>query len=170
MPADLLFADSGPLIALARLGLCHLPQRYFREVQVPQTVWDEVTRQPRGNEGAVFSAALQAGWFIVVADPAEAAAPVQEYALDAGEAAALTLALSGGGAILADERKARNAATNLGVAVIGTLGLLMRAREDALIPALRPLIAQLLDGGYFIAPHLVEMVLSQAGEENVEAR
>jgi uncharacterized protein len=164
MPADLLFADSGPLIALARLDLCHLPQRYFSEVQVPQTVWDEVTRQPRDNEGAVFSAALKAGWFTVVADPAEASAPVRAYALDAGEAAALTLALSSGGAILADERKARNAATDLGVAVIGTLGLLKRAREDALVPALRPLIMRLIDGGYFIAPQLVEMVLSQTDE------
>ena len=87
MPADLLFADSGPLIALARLGLCHLPQRYFREVQVPQTVWDEVTRQPRGNEWATFNAALAAGWLSIVADPLQAAAPVQLYALDAGEAA-----------------------------------------------------------------------------------
>ena len=164
MPADLLFADSGPLIALARLGLCHLPQRYFREVQVPQTVWDEVTRQPRGDEGTVFSAALDAGWITVAADPAEAAARVQVYALDAGEAAALTLALAGGGAILADERKARVAATNLGVAVIGTLGLLKRAREDALVPALRPLITQLIDSGYFIAPQLVAMVLSQVNE------
>lgn len=165
MPADLLFADSGPLIALARLGLCHLPQRYFREVQVPQTVWDEVTRQPRGNEGAIFSAALQAGWLSIVADPAEAAAQVQAYALDVGEAAALTLALASGGAILADERKARIAATNLGVAVIGTLGLLRRAREDDLVPALRPLIAQLIDSGYFISPQLVEMVLSRADNE-----
>lgn len=164
MPADLLFADSGPLIALARLGLCHLPQRYFREVQVPQTVWDEVTRQPRGNEGATFNAALAAGWLSIVADPLQAAAPVQLYALDAGEAAALTLALASGGAILADERKARIAATNLGVAVIGTLGLLKRAREDALVPALRPLITQLIDSGYFIAPQLVEIVLSQVNE------
>ena len=164
MPADLLFADSGPLIALARLGLCHLPQRYFREVQVPQTVWDEVTRHPRGNEGAIFSAALQAGWLSIVADPAEAAAPVQVYALDVGEAATLTLALSSGGAILADERKARIAATNLGVSVIGTLGLLKRAREDALVPALRPLIGQLIGSGYFIAPQLVEMVLDQVNE------
>ena len=164
MPADLLFADSGPLIALARLGLCHVPQRYFREVQVPQTVWDEVTRQPRGNEGAVFSAALSAGWFTVVADPADAAAPVRAYALDAGEAAALTLALATGSAILADERKARIAAAHLGVAVIGTLGLLKRAREDKLVPALRPLLGQLIDSGYFIAPQLVELVLGQVNE------
>lgn len=164
MPTDLLFADSGPLIALARLDLCHLPQRYFSEVQVPQTVWDEVTRQPRGNEGAVFSAALLAGWFTLVANPAETSAAVRAYALDAGEAAALTLALSSGGAILADERKARNAAADLGVAVIGTLGLLKRAREDALVPALRPLITRLIDSGYFIAPQLVELVLSQTKE------
>jgi len=38
MSAALLVADSGPLIALARLNLLHLPSRLFAEALVPATV------------------------------------------------------------------------------------------------------------------------------------
>ncbi len=44
MSAALLIADSGPLIALARLDLLHLPGRYFETVLVPSVVWDEIMR------------------------------------------------------------------------------------------------------------------------------
>ena len=41
MSAALLVADSGPLIALARLDHLHLPARYFEAVLVTATVWEE---------------------------------------------------------------------------------------------------------------------------------
>jgi predicted nucleic acid-binding protein len=47
MSAPLLVADSGPLIALARLDLLELPSRLFSEALVTATVWDEVSREPR---------------------------------------------------------------------------------------------------------------------------
>ena len=50
MSAALLVADSGPLIALARLDLLGLPARYFESVFVPSTVWEEVRRKPGVDE------------------------------------------------------------------------------------------------------------------------
>jgi len=59
----LLVADSGPLIALARLDLLRLPAQLEREVQVPASVWAEVTRAPSGNDLPRLQAALDtAGW------------------------------------------------------------------------------------------------------------
>ena len=55
MSAPLLVADSGPLIALARLDLVALPSRIFSEVLVTATVWDEVTRAPRSLELAALT-------------------------------------------------------------------------------------------------------------------
>ena len=50
MSAALLIADSGPLIALARLQRLSLPSELFGKVWVTETVWNEVTRQPRVDE------------------------------------------------------------------------------------------------------------------------
>lgn len=55
MPAPLLIADSGPLIALARLDLLHLPALYFAQVFVTASVWEEVTRKPKPDEGEVLA-------------------------------------------------------------------------------------------------------------------
>ena len=50
MSAPLLVADSGPLIALARLDLLAVPARLFGELLVTATVWREVTREPRAAD------------------------------------------------------------------------------------------------------------------------
>ena len=50
MSAACLVADSGPLIALARLDLLGLPSRYFEPVLVTSLVWLEVTRKPGVDE------------------------------------------------------------------------------------------------------------------------
>lgn len=52
MSAPLLVADSGPLIALARLDLLAVPAQLFGELLVTATVWHEVTREPRAVEQA----------------------------------------------------------------------------------------------------------------------
>ncbi|WP_418646592.1 DUF3368 domain-containing protein [Thauera butanivorans] len=69
-----------------------------------------------------------------------------------------------GAAVLMDERKGRRIAVELGLPVLGTLGLLIRARESGLLPALKPLIGILQDSGYFLSPSLVERILTDLGE------
>ena len=61
MSVPLLVADSGPLIALARLDLLAIPSRIFLEAWVTATVWDEVTRSPRRAELDALVAARAAG-------------------------------------------------------------------------------------------------------------
>lgn len=93
MSTRLLVADSGPLIALARLELLLLPSRLYAEVLVTETVWDEVTRAPRPSQLAVLLAAQKDGLFNVVADPATMAFELNGLQLDPGEQTALSMAL-----------------------------------------------------------------------------
>ncbi len=69
MSAPLLVADSGPLIALARLDLLAIPSRLFGELLVTATVWSEVTREPRPADRTALSAAFDGGLLVVVDDP-----------------------------------------------------------------------------------------------------
>jgi predicted nucleic acid-binding protein len=56
-------------------------------------------------------------------------------------------------------------ARRLGVAVTGTIGVLLRAKQAGLIVEVRPLVTRLQsEGGYYIDPGLIEKVLLAAGE------
>ncbi len=164
MSAALLVADSGPLIALARLDLLELPSRYFESVLVASSVWAEVTRKPREDEAARFSAAAEANLFHVVPDPETLPAALLRAGIDAGERGALVLALELSATPLVDDRSARRLAVELGRPVIGTLGLLVRAREEGFIVKLRPLVERLQTTGYFMPSGLVAKALASLGE------
>ena len=164
MSAPLLVADSGPLIALARLNLLSLPVALFDDLLVTATVWHEVSRYPREADRAALSAAFERGLVSVVDDPAQLPAHPYDPQLDQGERSALALALDRGAVVLIDERRGRAAAAALGLPVIGTLGLLVRAHSQGLIAQIRPLAVTLMASGYFLTPALVERALASIGE------
>lgn len=159
-----LVADSGPLIALTRLDLLWLPARLEHEVLVTESVWAEVTRAPRAGEWALLHGALEAGWLTMVPGPQALDAALVGVQLDDGELSALDLALQRGAAILLDELRGRTVAKQLGLTVVGTLGLLLVARERGQVSALRPMIDMLQRTGYFLSSRLIRQVLVNAGE------
>lgn len=168
MPAPLLIADSGPLIALARLDLLHLPGRYFAQVFVTASVWEEVTRKPKPDEGEVLALALESGAFSVVADPDIAPSVLPESlrgaAIDLGERTVIALASQMAATVLIDDLRARRAAQQLAVPLIGTLSLLVRARVSGVVGPLRPLLDRLSASGYRLPAVVVEQILAELGE------
>jgi predicted nucleic acid-binding protein len=85
--------------------------------------------------------------------------------LDRGEAAALTLAVaSQSRLILVDERRARGVAKQLGLNVTGSLGVLLIAKSQGLIPAVSPLVDQMIAQGRHISPRVRAEILKAAGE------
>jgi predicted nucleic acid-binding protein len=84
--------------------------------------------------------------------------------LDEGELSALSLALHRGAAVLIDELRGRTVAAQLGLNVVGTLGLLLMARERGLVGSLRPMVELLQGSGYFLSRRLVNQVLANEGE------
>jgi predicted nucleic acid-binding protein len=85
--------------------------------------------------------------------------------LDRGEAEVLALASEQTARlVIIDERKGRRYARRLGLPLTGTLGVLLAAKDKGLVPALAPLIDQLLKEGLYFAPELVDKALEIAGE------
>jgi predicted nucleic acid-binding protein len=164
MSVPLLVADSGPLIALARLSLLYLPGCYFESLSVTSTVWDEVTRKPTSLENIQLHAGLAAGHIKIVDDVLIPLPSWPDMSIDVGEQTAIGLALALPATLLIDDRRGRNAAESMGVVTLGTMGLLVRARLDALVPPLRPQLEFLRDTGYFLSASLIDQVLSAVGE------
>lgn len=156
-------ADAGPLIALAKLELLDLPRRTFGQILVPKTVLDECREQVYSRDAVLIGAAVNSGFFEVRADvpwPVE----LHEPRLDAGEIAALAMALQSHAGLLIDEARGRREAAKLGIKVVGVCGLLLFAKREGWIAGVTPLLDHLRISGYYISPALRERVLLQSGE------
>ena len=85
--------------------------------------------------------------------------------LDMGEAATITLATAEQARVVVlDEVRGRRVAQRRGLMTIGTLGVLLRAKQAGLLDALAPIMDTLLSQGRYISPALREQVLREAGE------
>jgi predicted nucleic acid-binding protein len=65
----------------------------------------------------------------------------------------VALAMEQQAALLSDDAAVRTLAMGQGLSVIGSVGLLTRARLDGVIPALKPLLDQLIASGFHLDPH-----------------
>ena len=152
-------ADSSPLIYLSRAGVLSVLASVYGDVVVPQAVWDEVVARRPSAPGV--EAIRQAHWIRV--DNREL--PLADLGLDPGETAAILLAEAvHADVLLIDERLGREVAEARGLAVRGTLGLLVLARQIGALAALRPVLDALVTDGFRIVPALVQEALSRVGE------
>jgi len=66
--------------------------------------------------------------------------------------------------VLMDEKKGRRKLSQLKIPKIGTLGILLKAKELGLVSALKPEIEELQRSGFSISTLLVEEILAAARE------
>lgn len=83
----------------------------------------------------------------------------------AGEAEVMTWALANPGftAVL-DDRAARALAARHGIPVIGSLRVIVRAKEAGLIPQARPALEKLRGAGAYVSAALIDRAIQLAGE------
>ncbi len=147
-------SNSSPIIALADLHRLAFLLELFGEIAVPPAVI-----------GETMSAAPLPHWIHTV----ELTQPPGPYtvssSLGPGESEAIRLALETNPPwLILDDRPARRLAISLGIRVIGTLGILLAARRKGLLTALQPVLNELMQTGFFVAPALYRQVLADAGE------
>lgn len=152
-------ADTSPLIYLSRVGALGLLHVLFGEVVVPRAVWTEVVEQRTVAPG--LDALKSADWLRVV----DRELPALELGLDPGETAAILLAeVLNAELLLIDERLGRRVAEARGLAVRGTLGVLVQAHRVGALPALHPVLEALVADGFRISPALIREALAAVGE------
>jgi predicted nucleic acid-binding protein len=85
--------------------------------------------------------------------------------LDLGEAETIVLARElDADWVLMDEKKGRRKLTQMGLKKIGTAGILLKAKQVGLLPAVRPELEQLRQRGFSISQPVIDAVLRQANE------
>jgi predicted nucleic acid-binding protein len=105
-------------------------------------------------------------WVIVqpIQQPLTARAPW--VALGAGESAALELAIEiRADAVLMDESDGREVAARLGITAVGVIGILIRAKNAGLLPAIAPILDEMQrDARFFLSLADRQIALRLAGE------
>ncbi|MCL4743133.1 MAG: hypothetical protein KJZ54_13125 [Phycisphaerales bacterium] len=131
----LIVADSSPLNILIRIGCVDVLPALFGVVTIPPEVLSELSDLRTPESVRMFVAAPPTWLNVRSAKVVENIPP-----LDAGEAAAISLARElRADALLIDEKDGRRAATERGLTVIGTIGVL----EEAGLRGLVDLVAAL---------------------------
>jgi len=154
-------SNTSPLQYLHQAGLIDLLPRLYDRVFVPAAVAAEI------EEGLARAIALPdlgaLSWVTIVDAPAPELLPLVTD-LGPGERSALAVALTRNLTAILDDALARRHAALLGVRCTGTLGVLLRAKREGLLPAVRPVLERLealqfrLDDGTRVS------VLDLAGE------
>ena len=153
--AAVVVADASVLIALAQLDRVSILQKLFVEIVIPTAVQHEI--EP--------SLPQLPAWIETRALRRSLDARVTQASLDLGETEAIGLALEAKAAqIILDDLPARYLAKTLGLAVVGTAGVLFAAKQRGFIAAVRPSLDALRAKGFRLRKEVYEEVLKAAGE------
>ncbi|NOS68727.1 MAG: DUF3368 domain-containing protein [Verrucomicrobia bacterium] len=162
MPA--VIVDSSVLITRAASEQFHLLREFYSTIHIPPEVWNETTHTPKNFGVQEVRQAKAEGWLVVQSPRDLNAVQALPFNLQPGETEALALELSGS-LLLVDDAQGRRAAAFLGIAYTGTLGVLLRAKAEGKIPALRPLLELLgTRTTFWLSPTVQAAALKQAGE------
>ena len=159
--SDIWVVNASPLIALAEVGCEHLLTALAPTVLVPTAVEAEILAGPTGDPARTL---LESGWAQTI-EPTSIPATVIEWGLGSGESAVLAVALeTPGSTAVLDDAAARMAARTLSIPVIGTLGIIIRAKQRQHLASAANVIAQLKSAGLYLNDDMIRMVLQQVGE------
>ena len=159
----MIVADSGPLIALARIGRLLLLRDLFGTVLIPHAVASECLAGQNRPGSQAISQAIKQRW-LKKKRPGARTLTAGRPAIGEGEEAAIAMAHQLGLRLLIDDKVARKVAALNEVVVVGTAGVLIEAKRKRLVRKVKPLIEDLQHNGYRLSEELVASVLIRCRE------
>lgn len=145
----IIIADTSCLIVLQKIDRLEVLKELFGQLYITKEIADEY-----GDKLPT--------WIIqkTTIDPTKQR--ILQLDLDKGEASALALALENEDAlVLIDEKKGRKKATALGLKIMGTLGVLIKAKEKGFINSMLLEIEKLKSVEFRMSDKLIESILNK---------
>lgn len=152
-------ANTTPLISLADIGLFNLLQKLYGEIFIPYAVLEEIKNEPAKT-------LVRNSVFIHVVKVLDSSAKrIFSSKLHKGEVEVLLLAEEQcADLLLMDDNAAKKTAKFMGFKVTGTLGVLLKGKQDGYIQEIKPLLDKLIETGFYVKPEIMQYVLEEANE------
>ena len=157
-------SNTSPIIALSSIGKIGLLHKFYNHIILPEKVYQEILSGLRDSPGIKEIKSLN--WFEIHKIKNSRACEYLSLELDEGEAQTIILAEEIGNSLtIIDDFTAREIAKIRGLKVIGTLGILLKAKKIGLIEKVKPLINELINNGFWIDKNLYNLILKISKEK-----
>ncbi|MGB4333617.1 MAG: DUF3368 domain-containing protein [Chromatiaceae bacterium] len=154
--------NASPLILLGKAGQLGLLSALTRQIAIPLAVAEEVGARP---DGKATLQVIAINPVFVIAKNEVPTPEIMSWDLGAGETQVILNArIHGADRVVIDDLAARRCAQAMGLKIIGTLGLVGRAKVMGLIDRAAPLVRRLRESGLYASDELIERLLREVGE------
>ena len=161
--ASRIVINTGPILALiAALGDLAILKSLYKEVHVPAEVGHEILAG--GTSGMGVQQFIDASWLNKW--EVEQALPLfLANTLDRGEASVIQLAFSESiRTVCIDEAVGRRAARLNGLLLTGSVGILLRAKREGLVPSVSDAVQRMRKNGIWLSGRVVSFAIRKSGE------
>ncbi len=157
-------SNSSPIMNLAAIGRLDVIKLKFGNVVIPDAVWRELVIDGKGKKGVEDIERVD--WIKVQSVRDKALVKVLEKDLDNGESEAIALAVeNNANVLLLDDKSARLIAANLGLNIIGIVGILIWAKKEGIIKQLSKELDNLGENANFrMSEDLIKRALQEVEE------
>ncbi|QTA78352.1 DUF3368 [Desulfonema limicola] len=160
----IIVSNTTPLIGMASIGRFDLLHQIFGKIYIAQAVYEETFVSIIKTDRIRYEVPY-ADWIETVKVNDSMAVNRMLENLDLGEAETIVLASEiKADWVLMDEKKGRRKLKELGFNKIGTLGILIKAKQEGFLSVIRPDIERLCNQGFSISKTVVKTVLKQVNE------
>ena len=157
-------SNTSPINNLAAINYLNLLRELYNGIIIPEAVNRELTGV--GTPVAGATEVQTQNWIQTRQVANRELVNKLSLEIDEGEAEAIALAIElNAELLLIDERLGRTVASRLGLDFTGVLGVLLECKSTGLIPAVKPLVDNLIvQAGFWVNEPLYNRVLQLAGE------
>ncbi len=149
---SIVIADTSCFILLDKINELDLLQKVFKTVTTTKEIANE------------FNKPLPI-WVTIQAATNQRYSELLEIEIDKGEASAIALALETNDSLLIlDDQKARKLAERLNLKYTGTLGVLLKAKEREILPAIKPFLQKIQQTNFRFSEKVFDQILREAKE------
>jgi predicted nucleic acid-binding protein len=147
-----IISDAGCFITLSNINEFDLLHKVYGEVFTTPEVAEE------------FGEILPV-WVIIKSASDQSKQSMLELEVDKGEASAICLALEiKESTLILYDIKARHLAEKLGLAITGTLGIIIKAKLDGPITSIKPILEKIKQTNFRLNDELEKQAIKEAGE------
>lgn len=154
--------NTTPLIALSHVGHLSVLRELYGEIVIPEAVYRELSVKIDSVCKKAVDSNLD--WIKVKKIQNQMAKAMYKTQLHEGEVEVMILSKEiEADVVIIDDANAKKHAKYLELPVTGTLGVLIKAKKEGFIDAIKPVLYKMIEHGIYISDRLVKMCLTQAG-------